>query len=515
MGIFTASRPGRAQEERTVAGGRSRAAAALFAALLAGCTLGPDYKRPDLDLPSAWRAEPHDAADIANTEWWKAFGDPLLDALIEDALQANKDLRLATHRIAEFNARLQVSRSAAYPQVSYNALAERQRFSEERPTGGGGLQSGVGPIVNNFAIGAVFGWEIDLWGKVKRANEAALAELLASEASRKGVMLTVVSDVATAYVQLLDLDQELAFAHQSVKNRREALDITVIRQLGGSATLLSVEQARVSLEAEQEQIPPLERDIAIVEAALSQLLGRNPGPVVRRKMDELTLPQLPAGIPADVLARRPDVMAAEQNLIAANARIGVAKTGYFPTLSLAAAIGLATDNVRWLFAETARTGLLGAGLAGPIYNAGRTEGDIRQAEAIQQQMQVRFEQSVQTALREVDDALVTRSKAGQRELVLDRQTVSQREISRLSRMRFDGGQSTLLDVLDADLKLQSAEKLQAQSRRDTFLALVSIYRAMGGGWMVEYERRHAPPDPAVAAAATAQAPAASQQEAMK
>lgn len=513
MGIFTARRPGGAQEKRPAAVGRSRAVATALAALLAGCTLGPDYKRPDLDFPPAWRAEPRDAADIANTEWWKAFGDPHLDALIEAALDANKDLRLATYRIAEFNARLQVSRSAAYPQVSYNAVAERQRFSEERPIGGGGLQSGVGPLVNNFAVGAVFDWEIDLWGKVRRANEAALAELLASESARRGVMLTVVSDVATAYVQLLELDQQLAFAHQSVKNRREALDLSVIKQLGGSATVLSVEQARVALETQQAEIPPIERDIAIVEGGLSQLLGRNPGPIARRKMDELSLPQVPAGIPADILARRPDVMAAEQELIAANARIGVAKTGYFPTLSLAAAIGLATDNVRWLFAETARTGLLGAGLSGPIYNAGRTEGDIRQAEAIQQQKQVRFEQSVQTALREVEDALVTRGKAGQRELVLDRQTVSQREISRLTRMRYDGGQSTMLDVLDADLKLQSTEKLQVQSRRDTYLALVAIYRAMGGGWMVEYERRHAPPGEAVAA--TAPAPASSQQEAMK
>ena len=513
MGIFTDSPSARAQADRAAAGRCSRVAAGVFLALLAGCTLGPDYKRPDLDLPPTWRAEPKNAADVVNTEWWKAFGDPHLDALIETALTANKDLRLATYRIAEFDARLQVSRAAAYPQVGYNGVAERQRFSQERPIGGGGVQPGVGPIINNFAIGAVFGWEIDLWGKVKRANEAALAELLASESARRGVMLTVVSGVATAYVQLLELDQQLAFAHQSVKNRRESLDLTVTKQLGGSATLLSVEQARVSLEAEQAEIPPIERDIAIVEAALSQLLGRNPGPVVRRKMDELALPQVPAGIPADVLARRPDVMAAEQNLIAANARIGVAKTGYFPTLSLATAIGLATDNLSWLFAETARTGLIGASLAGPIYNAGRTEGDIRQAEAIQQQMQVRFEQSVQTSLREVEDALVTRSKAGQREALLDRQAVSQREASRLTRVRYEGGQMTLLDVLDAELKLQGAEKLQAQGRRDTFLALVSIYRAMGGGWMVEYEKRHAPPVQAVAA--TEQTSAASQQEAMK
>lgn len=500
---------------KRVARWRRCAGAGLLAAALAACTLGPDYKRPALDLPPTWRAEPSDAADVANTEWWKAFGDAKLDALIEAALTANKDLRVATYRVAEFDARLQVSRSAAFPEVGYVGSAQRQRYSEEVPTGGGGLQSGVGPIVNNFAIGAVFDWEIDLWGKVRRANEAALAELLASEAARRGVMLTVVADAATAYVQLLELDRQLALLRQSVKNRQEALEVTALKQLGGSATLIAVEQARASLEAEQAEIPPLERDIAVLEAALSTLVGRNPGAIERRRLDDLLLPQIPVGVPADVLARRPDVMTAEQNLIAANARIGVAKTGYFPTLSLAAAIGLATDNLRWLFAETARTGLIGAGLGGPIYNAGRTEGEVRQAEAFQQQMQTRFEQSVQTALREVESALVARQKSGQREQTLGRQAASQREVSKLTRMRYEGGQSTLLDVLDAELKLQAVERSQIQSRRDTFLALVSVYRAMGGGWMVEYDKNHAPADQALASGTAAQAGVASQQEAMK
>lgn len=468
----------------------------VIALALAGCTLGPDYKRPELTLPPAWRAESMDAADVANTDWWKAFGDPDLDALIDAAIDANKDLKLAAFRVADFDGRLQVSRSANFPQVGYTALAERQRFSQERPTGAGGLQYGVGPIINNFAVGSVLNWEIDLWGRVRRSNEAALADLLSSEESRRGVMLTIVSSVAASYVELLALDKELLLARTALKNRNEALALMTEKHRGGSASRLAVEQARAAVDATAAEIPLLERDIARTEGALNLLLGRNPGAIQRRGFDALALPQVPQGVPADVLTRRPDVMAAEQNLIAANARIGVAKTAYFPTLSLAAAIGLASDDPRWLWAETARTGILGAVLNGPIFTGGRIEGEIRQAEANQQQMAVRFEQAVQVALQEVEDALVTRAKSGQRDEALVRRVDSLQEVGKLARVRYEGGQSTFMEVLDADIAIYGAQNLQVQSRRDTSLALITVYKAMGGGWMVEQEKRRAPATPA-------------------
>lgn len=461
-------------------------------ALLAGCTLGPDYKRPDLDVPKVWRAEPAAAAaDLVDTEWWRRFGDADLDALIAAALSANKDLKLATLRIAEFDARLQISRAANYPQASYTGLAERQRFSQERPAGGGGLQSGVGPIVNNFSLGAVLNWEIDLWGRVRRANEAALADLLSTEDGRRGVMLTVVTSVATSYVQLLAMDRQLALAERSLSNRRDALALTETRYRGGSATRLAVEQARAAVDAAAAELPLIERDIARAEGALSLLVGRNPGPIQRRRIELIVLPPVPAGVPADVLTRRPDVMAAEQSLIAANARIGVAKTEYFPVLSLGAALGLASDTPRWLFAETARTGLLGAVVSGPLFTGGRIEGDIRQAEAIQQQMAVRYELAVQTAVQEVDDTLITRTKTGDREAALVRRVDALSEAGKLARVRYEGGQSNYFEVLDADYALLAAQSEQALGRRDTALAVIAIYKAMGGGWMAEQDKRRA------------------------
>jgi len=460
---------------------------------LAGCTLGPDYKRPDLPPATTWRVEQPNAADLANTTWWQAFGDADLDSYINTALDANKDLLLATHRIDQFDARLQISRAPAYPQVGYAGAVGRERRSQERPNG---LQPGVSPIVDNYELGGNFSWELDLWGKVRRSNEAARADLLSTQEGRRGVMLTVVSSVATSYVQLLELDQQLAIAQQSLSNRREALALADKRYKGGSATRLTVEQARVELEATASALPPIERDIATVENALSGLLGRNPGSIKRRRLDALAVPQMPQGVPADVLTRRPDVMAAEQNLVAANARIGVAKTEYFPTLSLTAALGLGADTPRWLWAETARTGSLGAGLVGPIFSGGRIEGDIRQAEAIQKQMAVLYEFAVQNALKEVEDALVTRDKSGAREAALVRQVDAQREVTRLARLRYEGGQSTFMEVLNADLVLYTAQGRQVQSRGATLVALISVYKAMGGGWMVEQEKLRAPAIPA-------------------
>jgi multidrug efflux system outer membrane protein len=474
-------------------GWHTKAIAWVAAAGLVGCTLGPDYKRPELPPTGTWRAELPSGADLANTAWWQAFGDADLDAYIDTALDANKDLILASYRIEQFDSRLQISRAAAYPQVGYAGAAGRERRSEERPNG---LPPGASPIVNNYELGGNFSWELDLWGKVRRSNEAARADLLSTQEGRRGVMLTVVSSVATSYVQLLELDQQLAIAQQSLSNRREALTLADTRYKGGSGTRLSVEQARVELETVAAALPLIERDIATVENALSGLLGRNPGSIKRRRLDALAVPQMPQGVPADVLTRRPDVMAAEQNLVAANARIGVAKTEYFPTLSLTAALGLGADTPHWLWAETARTGSFGAGLVGPIFSGGRIEGDIRQAEAIQKQMEVLYQLAVQNALKEVEDALVTRDKSGAREATLGRQVDAQQEVTKLARLRYEGGQSTFMEVLNADLVLYSAQGRQAQSRGATLAALVSVYKAMGGGWMVEQEKLRAPSTPA-------------------
>jgi len=253
-------------------------------------------------------------------------------------------------------------------------------------------------------------------------------------------------------------------------------------------------------------IPPIERDIALIENAMSILLGRNPAPVHRRSLDTLKLPPVPQGVPSDVLYRRPDVVAAEQTLVAANAKIGVAKSQYFPTISLTSALGLASDQLQWLMARTARDGDISLGLAGVLFDGGRIDGDVRNAEALQKLMAEAYLQSVQTALREVEDSLVSRTKAGELVLAQAQRLQWLREVSKLARLRFEGGQSTYLEVLEADRQVLLAQDQQAQGLRDQYGALVSVYKAMGGGWMVEQDKLRAPK----AAPADAPAPAVQQ-----
>ncbi|MED5619075.1 efflux transporter outer membrane subunit [Ideonella sp. BN130291] len=490
-----------------------RLGALLISAACAGCAVGPDYKRPEVPLPAAWHAPvppaaaPTPAADVTNTAWWRMFGDPDLSALIDSALEANKDLRIAAYRVEEFDAHLQVAAAAAYPQVSYNVSGLRQQRSQEQPAL---LRPGTPPTYNSFSMGLNYSWEVDLWGKVKRSNEAARAELLSTEEARRAVMLTVVSNVATTYVQLLGYDQQLSIARQTLKNRESAYKLLDTKARGGSATKLSVAQARALMDEVAAQIPQIERQIATLENALSVLAGRNPGPVQRRSIEALTLPTVPAGVPSDVLIRRPDVMAAEQTLVAANARIGLAKAQYFPTVSITGAMGLASDQLRWLLAKTARTGELSRSLTGPLFDGARIAGDVRQAEAVQKQMVERYLQAVQSALQETADALVFHAKADEQYAALKRQVESRDEVLRLSRMRYEGGESTFLEVLDAEREVFASQTQQAQGWRDRYLALVALYKAMGGGWMVEQDKLKAtkPADDAPAAVTADNGPVA-------
>lgn len=485
-------------------GGLALACAAVLA--LAGCTtLGPDYQRPDVPLPQAWRSAQAGTSDVVDTAWWQAFGDPALDHLVASAIDANKDLMLATLRVEEFDAKLQISRADGRPQVGYEASAQHQRYSEQRPVL---LPPRIDPIQDAFEVGTNFSWELDLWGRVRRANEAARADLMATEDARRAVMLTVVTSVATSYIQLLALDHELELARQTRGNRADALALVQKKYEGGAATRLDVAKARAAMYDVSVAIPDLERQVAALENAISLLLGRNPGAIARGKLQALVLPPVPRGIPSDVLARRPDVMEAEQNLVSANARIGVAKAQYFPTISLTGLLGLGSNELDNLLQHSATTGAIGAGLLGTIFSGGRIKGDIRQTEAIQKQMLVKYQQAIQVALREVEDALVFRAKAGEIASAGEQQLDALRDALQLSSARYDGGQSSYLDVLDAQQDLYEAQDRQVGRQRDTYLALVSIYKAMGGGWMVEQDRIRAA---STAETAVAQAPAAGAQ----
>ena len=493
------------------------AASIACAMALTGCvTLGPDYQRPDVPLPQTWRSDLPNAKDVVNTEWWKGLGDPALDALIAEAIDANKDLQLATLRVEQFDAKLLITRADGRPQVGYSASAQRKRYSEElpRPIRNPGQDPNQpleieGPYQNAFELGGNFSWELDLWGRVRRAREAASADVMASEDARRAMMLTVVTSVATSYVQLLALDHQLELARQAQKNRSDALTLIQKKYEGGAASQLDVARAKAALYDVAGAVPDLERQVAELENATSLLLGRNPGPVTRSTLLALKLPAVPAGIPSDILERRPDVMEAEQNLVSANAKIGVAKAEYFPTISLTALLGLGSTEQYNLFQRSAGTGSVGAGLLGPIFSGGRIKGDIREAESVQKQMLVTYQQTVQTALREVEDALVFRAKAGEIATAGEQQLAALRDSVRLSDARYEGGQSSYLDVLDAQQELYEAQDKQVGRDRDTYLALISIYKAMGGGWMVAQEQRDAAGANNTATQAPASAPQAS------
>lgn len=465
------------------------AIAPLLLALLAGCTtIGPDYQRPELPLAPGWRMTAADAADLANTEWWKAFGDDHLTRLIDAAIDANRDLRIAASRTEEFAARLAVSQASRMPIVGYGANASRAQLSQERPNG---LRLGASPVLSNFELGGTFNWELDLWGRLKRADEAAQAELLAAQETRRAVMLTVVADVVSGYVKLLELDRQHAIVTEKLRLRREAVTLMDARRAGGSATRLDVEVLRAAAEEQAAALPAIRREIEATEFALAGLLGRTGGPIERRSLETLRLPQIPAGLPADLLTRRPDVAAAEQDLVAANARIGIARSAYFPTLSLNAAIGLASDNLRWLFAETARTANLGAALGGTLFDGGRTEGEIKQAEARRSTAQEVFLKTLQAALIEVEISLSARARAGEREQAIAARLQALRDVQRLTAARQSGGQTGRLEVFDAEIRVQEGLAAEAEGRRDTLLALVAVYKSMGGGWMLDQEQRRA------------------------
>lgn len=477
-------------------GKRPRAASAgrallatLVALALSGCVFGPNYRRPDVPLPQTFRAPVGEATNVVNTSWWEGFNDPDLNALIKQAIDANEDLLQATERVKEFEAKLKITGADRYPQLQYGVSAEREHYSVESPQTLGILTK---PTQNAFEVGTSVNWEFDIWGRMRRANEAALADLLSSKYARDAVMLTVVSNVATGYFQLLALDRQLSLAKRTLENRAEALKLINTRYKGGSSSKMAVLQAKASVDEVWVTIPDLERQISEMENALSLLVGRNPGEITRhRGDDEPALPAIPGGVPSDVLSRRPDVLEAEQNLISANAAIGVAKAALFPSISLTGLLGFASSDLDTLTKRDASHASIGASLLGPIFSGGKLRGQVQEAEAYQRELLIKYQQTVQAALGDVDDALVFNAKAAEIALRGQQQVDTLTELTKLAQVRYDGGQSDYLEVLTAERDLFHAQTDQVNRHRDSYLALISVYAAMGGGWMVEQDKLRA------------------------
>ena len=459
---------------------------------VAGCMVGPDYKRPSIDTPANWRFEDKEARDLANTAWWEQFNDPVLNSLVATALQENKDLLIATARVEEFFGRYFSTRGGQYPFIGAGGSASREEMTKEGPTP---IPAGVDRTYN-FYQGFLFGtWEIDFWGRYRRTSEAAKAELFSTEEARRTVVLTLVSAVATVYVDIRALDKQLEITQSTAKTRKETLDLFQLRFDKGIISEVDLSQAEAEYEDAMARIPDIERAIGQRENALSVLLGRNPGPIPRGlTIDELILPAVPAGVPSDLLERRPDIRRAEQTLIAANARIGVAKSLYFPTISLTGALGTVSTSLSDLFTGPSRTWNFGASANIPIFSAGRIGGEVKASEAAQKQALYGYQQAIQNGFREVEDALIDRSKSRQRLDALERQVRALQNYARLARMRYDEGYTSYLEVLDAERSLFNVELTHTGSQNNLFRSLINIYKSMGGGWveMVEAAEKSQP-----------------------
>lgn len=490
---------------------RRRAAplVALSLALLqAGCLVGPDYQRPPVDSPRAYAWEPKEAAAAANATWWKQFQDPVLDGLIAEALEKNRSVKIAAANVEQAAAVLKQTRSTLYPQVGYGGSATRQKGSEL----GAVPIAGVPNPQTDLQLAGSASWEIDLWGKVRRQSEAATANLYATEEGRRGVVLSLVASVASGYIQLRGFDEQLEISRQTLKTYAESVRLFELQFKYGQVSQMTVEQARTQLETAAATIPGIESQIVQTENALSLLLGRHPGPIARGKsISELALPPVPAGVPSDVLANRPDIRQAEQNLVAANAKIGAAKALYFPSISLTGALGTSSADLSNLFKGPAGIWSYAGSFTGPIFAGGAIKAGVRQAEAAQQAALLTYENAIESAFADVENALNSRQKLGEQLAARARLVKAAKEYERLANLQYGGGYAPYSTVLQAEEKLFPAQLDLVTSRTAVFSSLVTIYKVLGGGWVDEADRMTVPP-PLPSTLPVAESPGASPAE---
>lgn len=459
----------------------------IIASLLTACTVGPKYQRQKVQTPSAYRgladpaAQP-DPQTLAETKWFEVFKDDKLQQLIRAAIVSNYDLREAVARVDAARANYGVTRSDQFPTITGSSDVITERLSK------GGAVTLPEPVKRDRTFGGVLlnllTFEVDIWGRLRRATEAARADLLASEETRKAVMTTLVSDIATSYFSLRELDLELEIASRTLASRRESLRIIKLRQERGVSNMLDVRQAEQLVYSASEVIPATEQAIEQQENFLSFLLGKNPVGVERGRSltDQQMPPSVPPGLPSDLIERRPDIRAAEQNLVSANALIGVAKAAYFPRVTLTGFLGFESTQLSNLFSNSRSIWAFAPQITQPIFTAGRIKSNVRFSYAQREVFLVNYERTIQNAFREVSDSLIAYRKVKevrtQRELLVE--TLKDR--SRLAYLRYNGGVANLLEALDADRNLFDAELSLAQARRDELLSVVQLYKALGGGW---------------------------------
>lgn len=458
--------------------------AAMF--IITGCALGPDYKRPEVPLPVSFINEVKGAADTANTQWWRQFNDPVLESLISEALASNKNIKIAAANVEQAAGILMQIRSPLFPQVDYSGSAARERISE---SGSSRLAALIPNPQTSYQVLAGASWELDLWGRVRRLTESAQASLLATEYAKKGVVLSLVSSVAGSYLQLRGLDEQLRVSKLTLATYAEAVRLFELQFKYGVVSQMNVEQARSQYETAAASIPSIESQISQTEYALSVLLGRNPGPIERGKpITGMTAPLVPAGIPSQLLERRPDILQAEQDLVSANAQIGAARALYFPTISLTGYYGNSSSDLSDLFKGPARTWSYSGSLTGPIFAGGAIRGQVKQAEAAQEAALLNYQFTIQEAFRDVESSLAASLKLGEQLRAQERLVRANQEYARLALLQYNGGYVPYSTVLQAQQQLFPSELNLAQTQSALLSSLVSVYQAMGGGWIVQAEQ---------------------------
>ena len=461
-------------------------AMALFLTVpLSACMVGPDYQRPEVAIPAAWRLGATEAAEISNIAWWDQFDDPVLSNLVRTALANNKDLKVATANVDQAAAQFGIVRSAQLPQLDASATAERQRLSKTTALGSG---AGRGQF-NDFGVNLSASFELDVWGRLRRASESAQASLLAGEQGRGTVVLTIVANVASGYIQLRALDRQLEIARRTSQSLSDAARLQNVRFEEGAVPESDYQQAESQYREAAARVPELERQIAQQENFISVLLGRNPGPIPRgRDIDSLLFPAVPGGLPASLLERRPDIREAEDNLIAANADIGVAKAAYFPSINLTGLLGLESAELSDLFKGPSKAWSFGAGVLQPIFNAGRIRSQVARAEALQQEALYTYEKSIISAFQDVENALIDRTKFEQIREEQANNLQALRRFRDLAALRYREGVTIYLEVANAEQSLFNVELAFVTTQSQLFQSYTNLYKAMGGGWVEEAER---------------------------
>jgi multidrug efflux system outer membrane protein len=466
---------------------------------LAGCTVGPNYKRPAVDVPLAYRAATSDASagdhptsdqpapqsvataptpvqSFGDQKWWDVFQDRELQNLIRTALKNNYDVRIAATRVLEAQAQLGITRADQYPTLGVGGNISSQQNPKEGPIPGYEVTLGQ--------VSASAAYNIDFWGKYRRATEAARATLLANEWVQKEVMATLVANVATAYFQLRQFDLELEISQRTLASRKDSLQLTQTLEQHGFDSLLDVRQSEQLVYTASSEVPDLQRQIAQQENAISILLGNNPGDIPRglKLTEQPHAPDVPAGLPSSLLERRPDIHEAEQNLISANANIGVARAAFFPQISLTATAGYESAALSDLFTGPAGIWTMAASLSQPIFEGGRLKSNLRLSEAQREQMTLTYQQSIQGAFRDVSNALIAYRKYQEFRTQQEHLLESARDAARLSEGRFKSGTTDYLEVLTNETNAFTAELSLAQAQGNELVALVQLYQALGGGW---------------------------------